>query len=239
MTVTRLGRPFTVGVLRFTVESVLHETTASAQDTVWRPRAISAVDKFASGYPCMMDFLWTEPPNFFGSFSLQQDFACKQRSECVIYGHDGKQETTQGRPLDRRDLRPAPRGHDRKAARPRRRPGVATHARLRHRRDHHEGIRRVVTKLAVQTLADLTGISPYTAFQRLKRAGFSFHSETRGGYRKFLHPDGSMIWIRPSGEIMRLGPPITPKGGGKKYRHRYNQHGDRTSSHSTGEVLAR
>lgn len=90
-----------------------------------------------------------------------------------------------------------------------------------------------MTKLAVETLADLSGVAETVALIRITAAGFLLHGTTRGGYREWRHPDGSAIWIRPSGEVIRLGP-HTP---GKKHRQRYDQIGDKTTTHSTGEAI--
>lgn len=93
-------------------------------------------------------------------------------------------------------------------------------------------------KLSVQTLADLTGLSMPQAVRWLERDGFAFHHATRGGYREFRHADGCIVWVRPSGEIVRLGPRVTPSAGGKKYRPRYDRSGRKTAAHSSAEVLA-
>jgi hypothetical protein len=94
-----------------------------------------------------------------------------------------------------------------------------------------------MTKLAVQTLPDLTDATKTVVTRRLVSAGFEPHRITRGGYAEFRHPDGSAIWIRPSGEVIRLGPRVA-SASGKKYRRRYDQYGHVTSLHSTGEVVS-
>lgn len=83
-------------------------------------------------------------------------------------------------------------------------------------------------------LPDLSGRSFTTAIRWILRDGFLFHNATAGGYREFRHPDGSTIWIRPDGEIVRLGHKVT----GTKYRQRYDQWGSPTASHNTGEKIA-
>jgi|GEM_PF-4815348 len=56
------------------------------------------------------------------------------------------------------------------------------------------------------------------------------------------HPDGSIIHIRPNGEIVRTGPKIRDMNG-KTYRRRYDQYGNKiqfisgANTHSTGENL--
>lgn len=85
--------------------------------------------------------------------------------------------------------------------------------------------------IAAQKVPDLDGLTIDTAEAMIKDAGFEFHHETRGGYREYRHRDGSGIWIRPSGEVVRLG----PRNG--KYRQRYNSDGNQTDRHSTGETI--
>lgn len=94
--------------------------------------------------------------------------------------------------------------------------------------------------IAAQSLPDLTGMSEPDALREIERAGFSFHSQTAGGYRQFRHPDDSVVWIRPDGEIVRTGPRqvSSASSSGKKFRPRYDQLGDRTEQHRTGETLA-
>lgn len=91
--------------------------------------------------------------------------------------------------------------------------------------------------LAVESLADLTDKPQPVALARLAAAGFVAHHETVGGYALFRHRDGCELWIRPSGEIVRLGPKIMATDKSKMYRPRYDQHGKQTDQHSTGEVI--
>ena len=88
-----------------------------------------------------------------------------------------------------------------------------------------------------QVIPDLTGCSRRAACELLWTLGFFLNSETKGGYRKYSHVDGSQVWIKANGDVVRLGPKVTPRGGGKKYRPRFNQRGQRTQSHDTGETL--
>lgn len=92
--------------------------------------------------------------------------------------------------------------------------------------------------IAAQTLPDMTGCTGVVAVQTLAEAGFAFHHATRGGYDEFVHPDGSQVWIKPNGEIVRLGPKVKGRTG-KKYRPRFGQYGNRTKLHSTGEKLVK
>jgi len=89
---------------------------------------------------------------------------------------------------------------------------------------------------AAQVLPDLTGYKEREAAKALDQAGFVFHHTTAGGYMKYLHDDGSQIWIRPNGEVIRLGVKVKGRGG-KGYRPRFDQQGNRTDLHSTGEKL--
>ena len=90
--------------------------------------------------------------------------------------------------------------------------------------------------IAVELLPDLTGLPGYGAVTALHEFGFAFVSETKGGYDKYVHEDGSQVWIRPNGEVIRLGPKVKARSG-KKYHPRFDQSGHTTKLHSTGEVL--
>lgn len=70
----------------------------------------------------------------------------------------------------------------------------------------------------------------------LKDAGFKPQSITKGGYEQWRHPDGSRIWIRPDGEVIRLGPKtVSPEGN--SFRPRFNPDGSPSSTHNTGERI--
>jgi predicted RNA binding protein YcfA (HicA-like mRNA interferase family) len=90
--------------------------------------------------------------------------------------------------------------------------------------------------IAAQMLPDLTGWTGVEAVQVIEGTGFAFHHTTRGGYDQFVHPDGSQVWIKPNGEVVRLGPKVKGRAS-KKYRPRFDQYGNLTKSHSTGEKL--
>jgi hypothetical protein len=92
--------------------------------------------------------------------------------------------------------------------------------------------------VGAQNVTDLTGKSREEAVDELEESGFEHQGETEGGYDKWYHPDGSRIQIRPNGEVVRTGPKTTPEEGGKKYRPRYDQNGNKTDSHNTGEKLS-
>ncbi len=95
---------------------------------------------------------------------------------------------------------------------------------------------------AAQQLPDLTGKTKLEALTILSNYGFQFQTQTRGGYETFANVDGSIIHIRPSGEIVRTGPKIKTFQG-KSYRRRYDQNGNQiqfipgANTHNTGEKL--
>ncbi|WP_406516078.1 polymorphic toxin-type HINT domain-containing protein [Streptomyces sp. NBC_00873] len=91
----------------------------------------------------------------------------------------------------------------------------------------------------VAGISNLHGKSLADAEQDVFGQGFSFTSETKSGYRRYDHPDGSQIWIRPNGEVQRLGPSIDPGPNQKNYRQRYGPDGQVTQEHSTGEMVIR
>ncbi|MFE7572208.1 polymorphic toxin-type HINT domain-containing protein [Streptomyces sp. NPDC057539] len=91
----------------------------------------------------------------------------------------------------------------------------------------------------VTGISSLHGKDLADAEQGMFGQGFSFTSQTKGGYRRYDHPDGSQIWIRPNGEVQRLGPSIDPGPNQKNYRQRYGPNGQVTQEHSTGEMVIR
>ena len=88
----------------------------------------------------------------------------------------------------------------------------------------------------------LTGQTLSAAITILESYGFQLQTSTKGGYQSFEHPDGSIINIRPNGEIVRTGPKIRGTDG-KTYRRRYNQDGNQikfepgAKTHNTGEKV--
>jgi hypothetical protein len=96
---------------------------------------------------------------------------------------------------------------------------------------------------AAQILPNLTGKTLSEALTILAAQGFKFKTSTAGGYESFEHPDGSIIHIKPTGEVVRTGPKICGTSG-KYCRRRYNQHGEQiefipgANTHSTGENLS-
>ncbi|MEG3850957.1 PASTA domain-containing protein [Microcoleus sp. herbarium19] len=96
--------------------------------------------------------------------------------------------------------------------------------------------------VASQQLPDLTGKTKLEALIIIADSGFVFKTQTEGGYETFEHPDGSLIHIRPTGEIVRTGSKIK-NDRGKSYRRRYDQFGNQmqfipgSNTHSTGENI--
>ncbi len=88
-------------------------------------------------------------------------------------------------------------------------------------------------------VSNLHGKTLKEAEQELSRQGFKLKSETKGGYRHYKHEDGSEIVIRTNGEVQRLGPKINPGPNEKNYKPHYDQYGNRTQNHSTGETVRR
>ncbi|MEU8151555.1 polymorphic toxin-type HINT domain-containing protein [Nonomuraea sp. NPDC048901] len=92
---------------------------------------------------------------------------------------------------------------------------------------------------SVATLPNLHGKSLAEAEQEIYSRGFTFKSETKGGYRRYDHSDGSVLWIRPNGEVQRIGPKIDPGPNQKNYSVRYGPDGKVATGHSTGEFVVR
>jgi beta-lactam-binding protein with PASTA domain len=90
---------------------------------------------------------------------------------------------------------------------------------------------------AASRLPNLSGNTKTEADEVLEKEGFEYRGKTAGGYEKYYHSDGSRVHIRPDGEVVKTGPKITPKGGGKKYRPRIGPNGKPTTFHNTGEKL--
>lgn len=84
---------------------------------------------------------------------------------------------------------------------------------------------------------NLSGMSRADAHIAIRNAGYNYHGTTAGGYVRYRHPSGAEIQIRPNGEVIRLGPPVTPQGGGRPYHPRIDDQGNRIPTHSTGEFV--
>lgn len=89
---------------------------------------------------------------------------------------------------------------------------------------------------AVEQLPNLSGKTKEQTANILKELGFSEIGKTQGGYEKWYHSDGSKVYIRPNGEIVRTGPKIKSLNG-ETYRPRFGPDGKRTSEHNTGEEI--
>lgn len=91
----------------------------------------------------------------------------------------------------------------------------------------------------LSAVPDLHGYAIDRVEATMRGAGFSFRSQTSGGYRRYTAGDGSEIWIRPDGEVQRLGPKVSPGPNQRSYRQRYGPDGAVTKDHSTGERVSR
>jgi hypothetical protein len=87
------------------------------------------------------------------------------------------------------------------------------------------------------TVPNLAGMSRADAHIAIRQAGYTYHGTSAGGYVRYRHPSGAEIQIRPNGEIIRLGPPVTPQGGGRPYHPRIDYQGNPIPTHSTGEFV--
>jgi RHS repeat-associated protein len=81
-------------------------------------------------------------------------------------------------------------------------------------------------------IPSLNGMSREDADAALRQQSPTKVHTTTGGYKQYKFADGSQIWIRPDGEIVRVPAPGTAPAGS-----RIGPDGDLTSSHSTGERL--
>ena len=72
---------------------------------------------------------------------------------------------------------------------------------------------------------------------QLRDRGFTYHATTKGGYVRYTHSNGSNVYIRPNGQVLRTGPPRTPAGGGKAYNPRVDAFGNRIQSHNPAEFV--
>jgi RHS repeat-associated protein len=72
----------------------------------------------------------------------------------------------------------------------------------------------------------------------LRNRGFRYHGTTRGGYVQYRRPDGSIVWVRPNGQVIRLGPKVPPSGGGKPYNPRVDADGNLIGTHNPPEFIS-
>lgn len=69
----------------------------------------------------------------------------------------------------------------------------------------------------------------------LRSLGAEVHT-TAGGYTRYRFPDTSEVWIRPSGEVVRLPQrEYGPQGQRTNKGARPDENGVLTSNHTTGE----
>jgi hypothetical protein len=71
----------------------------------------------------------------------------------------------------------------------------------------------------------------------LQSKDFAFKGTSSGGYSTYKHPDGRIVTIKPSGEVIPTKPAISQEG--KKYNERtdYNFNRLNDQSHSTGHFV--
>lgn len=85
---------------------------------------------------------------------------------------------------------------------------------------------------AAARLSTLEGMDRADAHIAIRSLGFEYNGMTAGLYVRYRHSDGSVIWIRPNGEVMRLGPKLP----GQRYCPRYDPNGN-VGHHPQGEFL--
>jgi hypothetical protein len=86
-------------------------------------------------------------------------------------------------------------------------------------------------------VGNLAGKTRAEAHVAIRQAGYNYHGTSAGGYVRYRHPSGAEIQIRPNGEVIRLGPPVAPPGGGRRYHPRIDHTGNPVPTHNTGEFL--
>jgi hypothetical protein len=91
---------------------------------------------------------------------------------------------------------------------------------------------------AAGQLPDLTGKTRPEADKALTDAGFKHTGTSAGGYENYQHPDGSRVYIRPNGEVIRTPPPEYAADGSRSNKGaRVGPDGEPTDKHNTGEIL--
>ncbi|MEV7885231.1 PASTA domain-containing protein [Streptomyces sp. NPDC088357] len=81
-------------------------------------------------------------------------------------------------------------------------------------------------------IPNLNGKTLEEARTEIEQAGFVFRSESQSEYIRYRHEDGSEVWIRPDGEVMRLAPKVRPASGeGKSFHPRLDPEGNVTQQH--------
>jgi RHS repeat-associated protein len=71
------------------------------------------------------------------------------------------------------------------------------------------------TVSAIQKLRNLAGMGRGQARSELSKEGFKRKPDTGGSYEKWKHSDGSEVWIRPNGEVVRVPSAKTVQQAGK------------------------
>ena len=84
------------------------------------------------------------------------------------------------------------------------------------------------------TVPSLNGMSRSEADSALKGENPTKVHTTAGGYTQYKFADGSQVWIRPDGGVVRVPAPGTAPAGS-----RVGPEGDLTMSHNTGEKVGR
>jgi hypothetical protein len=81
-------------------------------------------------------------------------------------------------------------------------------------------------------IKNLNGLSREEADAALKAENPVKVHTTSGGYKQYKFDDGSTVWIRPNGEVVRVPAPSTAPPGS-----RIDPGGNLTDAHSTGETV--
>ncbi len=87
------------------------------------------------------------------------------------------------------------------------------------------------------TFGSLHGMSRLETDEFLRTLGAEVRI-TAGGYTRYKFPDGSEMWIRPNGEVVRLPRREYDRQGQRTNRGaRLDENGAVTSTHTTGEKV--
>ena len=85
-------------------------------------------------------------------------------------------------------------------------------------------------KMAGRCCPRISGTSRADLHVELRNGGFAYHHTTQNGYVLYKHQNGCDVWIRPNGEVLRMGAKIP----GKKFRPRTNA---LPGTHTTDEFV--
>ncbi|MBM4259062.1 MAG: hypothetical protein FJ147_24575 [Deltaproteobacteria bacterium] len=87
------------------------------------------------------------------------------------------------------------------------------------------------------TFGSLHGLSRLEADEFLRSLGAEVRV-TAGGYTRYKFPDSSEVWIRPTGEVVRLPQREYNRQGQRTHKGaRLDENGALTSTHTTGEKV--